>query len=140
MAFTPDGPPQPADIGDFFGSAEKASAAIKGAESFKKAAASGKFTVDPEAAKAAITELTRAEEHADVMKRHADAVARRPMIGGTPYAQQAAGWYEQGGLSAKKAVQADLTVLALYREAIEIAMRNYKRMDSDSSQSFGGKV
>lgn len=147
MAFTPTGPSVPAEgssigasIGDFFGSGEKQSAAIKGAESFKAAAKAGKFSVDPEAAKAAIRELERAEDHARNMRMNVTRVARRPSIGGTPYAQQAAGWYEEGGKTALKAVEADQKVLALYQEAIEIAMRNYRRTDSDNAQSFGGKA
>lgn len=149
MAFTPDAdggflPDQGSssneaasfDVNAFFGSSESKSKAVEGAEAFKAAAKSGEFRIDPERAKAAIRELERAEEAAQKNRYVTDIVAQRPKMGSSPYAQEIAAKYEEGGQSARMAVEADIQVIRLFREAVEIAMRNYQRTDDDTAQTM----
>jgi hypothetical protein len=63
MAFVPTGPTREAiSWNELFGSAEKNSAALKGAKAFRDAAKAGKFAVDPDQAEKALKELDAAEE------------------------------------------------------------------------------
>lgn len=125
-----------ASIGKMFGTDSSRSEAVKGAEAFKSAAKAGGFRIDPDAAKAALKDLDRAEEAAFKNQRAADRVARRLPIGGSPYAQEIAGKYQEGGMSAQKAIEADIKVIRVVREAVEAAVKNYQRMEGDNAQSF----
>ncbi|MGH3431264.1 MAG: hypothetical protein ACRDQB_00350, partial [Thermocrispum sp.] len=129
-----------AGIGDFFGSKEQSSAAVDGAKSFRDAAKSGQFAVDPDKAESAIKDLVRAEEQAQTNMRTAQKVPQRLPIGGSPFASVAADAYQEGGESAYRAAQADIKVLQYYREGVEAAMKNYRRMDDDVASSFGGNA
>lgn len=149
MAFTPTGSSGDssdtgagigASIGDFFGSKEKSSAAEDGAKSFRDAAKGGQFAVDPDKAKAAIKELDRAEKHALKAREHARRVAQVMPIGGSRFARTASEAYQQGGESAYRAAEANINVFQYYREGIEAAMMNYRRMDDDASGSFGDRA
>lgn len=125
-----------ASIGKMFGTDSSRSEAVKGAEAFKSAAKAGGFRIDPDAAKAALKDLDRAEEAALKNRRATDRVARLLPIGGTGYAKTIAGKYEEGGLSAKNAVEADIKVIGFIREAVEAAVKNYQRMEGDNAQPF----
>lgn len=125
-----------ASIGKMFGTDSSRSEAVKGAEAFKSAAKAGGFRIDPDAAKAALKDLDRAEEAAMKNRRAAEIVARRPPIGGTDYAKGIAGKYQEGGLSAQKAVDADIKVIRLVRGAVEAAVKNYQRIEGDNAQPF----
>lgn len=146
MAFVPDasgtggdegaGAGIGASIGSMFGTDSSRSEAVQGAEAFKSAAKAGGFRIDPEAAKAALKDLDRAYEAARENLFAADIVARRPPIGGSGYAKEIAGKYQEGGLSAKKAVAADMKVIELVRDAVQVAVKNYQRIEGDNAQPF----
>jgi hypothetical protein len=143
MAFVPTGPSVPAeDISwsALFGSSEKNSAAIKGAEAFRDAAKAGKFAVDPDQAKRALRELDSAEEDADNALTYARSVARRPEIGGSDFALSASDAYYDGGDSALQAALAAKEVISAYREGVEAAMNNYRRMDDGAAGTFERKA
>jgi len=139
MAFVPTGPTREAiSWNELFGSAEKNSAALKGAKAFRDAAKAGKFAVDPDQAKKALDELHRAEASAELAFSVARSVARDPEIGGSDFAQTAKKAYREGGESAADAVMATIDVLRLYREGIDAAMKNYRGLDDDAAGRFRG--
>lgn len=126
-----------ASLADMFGSKKEKSAALDGAQGFRDAAKAGQFRIDPELAKGAVKDLMRAEEAVRSVVYKAEMLAQAPRIGGSDYAYKAAGWYRQGGESARDAVIAFAKVLKMTREGYEFAVRNYERMDADASQTFG---
>lgn len=142
MAFVPTGPTREAiSWNELFGSAEKNSAALKGAKAFRDAAKAGKFAVDPDQAKKALKELDSAEACVDVVLLVARELGQAPPVGGSPFASATAGpSYAEAGRSAADAVEATKKVLGYYREGIEAAMKNYRQLDDDAASSFGSKA
>lgn len=119
-----------------FGTEEQRSEAVDSAKAFRAAAKAGQLRIDPDAAKAAIKEIARAEKAMRDSRHRADVLAQRPKIGSSPYAQRAAGWYVEGGQSCHDAVLRFAEVLRYTREGYEHAMRTYERIDAGHSQTF----
>ena len=142
MAFVPTGPTREAiSWNELFGSAEKNSAALKGAKAFRDAAKAGKFAVDPDQAKKALKELDAAEESLGRMAVHSRELRQAPPIGSSPFASGGASpSYVKAGTSAADALEATMKVLSYYREGVEAAMEHYRRLDDGAASSFRGKA
>ncbi|MFO7190701.1 hypothetical protein [Thermocrispum sp.] len=139
MAFVPTGPAVSAgSLEALFGSAAQNSAAIKGAEAFRNAAKAGKFAVDPDQAKKALNYLRVAEVDVRATLQSARELAHEPKIGSSDFAHAARQAYLEGGRSAVEALASTLKVLELYREGIDAAMKNYRRLDDDAAGRFRG--
>src|SRR5690606_10588411 len=142
MAFVPTGPTREAiSWNELFGSAEKNSAVLKGAKAFRDAAKAGKFAVDPDQAEKALKELDAAEESMHVSGFDYRTLAQAPPIGSSPFASSGASpSYMKAGSSAVDAIEATKKVLSYYREGVEAAMNNYRRLDDGAASSFRGKA
>jgi hypothetical protein len=142
MAFVPTGPTREAiSWNELFGSAEKNSAALKGAKAFRDAAKAGKFAVDPDQAEKALKELDAAGESMHVSGLDYRTLAQAPPIGSSPFASSGASpSYMKAGSSAVDAIEATRKVLSYYREGVEAAMNNYRRLDDGAASSFRGKA
>ena len=142
MAFVPTGPTREAiSWNELFGSAEKNSAALKGAKAFRDAAKAGKFAVDPDQAKKALSELDEAERHVSQARSYVRELMQPVPIGGSPFAKgTAVPSYQHAGTSATEALEASAMTLQYYREGIEAAIKNYQKMDDSAASSFGGHL
>ncbi|WP_286901358.1 hypothetical protein [Thermocrispum sp.] len=127
-------------VAALFGSSAKNSAAVEGAKAFRGAAKAGKFAVDPDQAQKAIRQLEDAEDSLKKASAISEYLAQLP-IGNTPFASNsAAPAYAEAGQSAKNSLEATRKVLQYYREGIDAAMKNYRRLDDSAATSFGGKA